>query len=355
MNPPIAFSDLHHGDLFESFRYLFEDRLHGHLLHPIGLDWEKEGFWTYADKQLPEIKEGIVNQYLGFKEQDGMGAEGLWWIRHNKVHGTVHKMITLEQFFKTPIDFVICSVTNHEKPFAKLCELHPSKPKLIRQTGNISEHIDYSIIKNLMVATIPEVPIPDSVHHVVYHPEFSYDIFRYEDPLPIGEKRITNLMNCLPNSRPPIIARDSFAIWKEYKEALSEFDWKMHGILGEDGNLDLIRDVAKAIREATFIWHVKFGGDGYGFTIHYAYSCGRPIITMGSDYKNKFAGKLLEDGVTCIDLEKRNKEDNLRLIRELAKPERHKEMCKEVRSRFEAVVDFNAEFKEIENFLENLL
>jgi hypothetical protein len=76
---------------------------------------------------------------------------------------------------------------------------------------------------------------------------------------------------------------------------------------------------------------------------------------MRSDYKNKFAGKLLEDGVTCIDLEKRNKEDNLRLIRELAKPERHKEMCKEVRSRFEAVVDFNAEFKEIENFLENLL
>ncbi len=353
MRPLNVFQDYHHGDCYESSRYLFEDRLHGHLFHPIGLDWETEGFWTYADKQIPEIKEGIVKQYLDFKIQDGMGASGEWFIRHNAVHGSVHKMLTLEQFFKVPIDIIICSVTNHEEPFWKLAKMHPSKPKLIRQTGNISEHINYDIIKNLMVATIPEVPIPENVSYVVYHPEFSYDIFRYEDPLPFGKKRITNMMNCLPNHIPPI--SDYFSIYKSYKESLPDFDWKMHGILGEDGNLDYVRDVAKAIRGSTFIWHTKFGGDGYGFTIHYAYSCGRPIITKGSDYHNKFAGKLLEDGVTCIDLEKRSKESNIRLIRELAKPERHLEMCKEARSRFEAVVDWEKEFKEICKFLENLL
>ncbi len=352
MKPPHVFSDLHHGDLYESFRYLFEDRLHGHLFHPMGREWAEKGYWTYADQQRPEIKDGIVKQYLDFKIQDGMGAGDKWFIRHNKVHGTVHKMVTMEQFFSLPIDIVICSVSNHEAPFYKLCQEHPNKPKLIRQTGNIYEIINYEIVKNLMVATIPETPIPDGVNYVIYHPEFSWDIFRYEEPMPFGKRRITNLMNCLPNHIPPI--SDYFSIWKEYKEALPDFDWKMHGILGEDGNLDLIREVAGAIRKATFMWHTKFGGDGYGFTIHYAYSKGRPIITKGSDYKGKFAGKLLEDGVTCIDLEKRTKEENVKLIRELSEPDKHKKMCEAARKRFEEVVNFDKEAVEIEAFLERL-
>jgi len=346
-------SDLHHGDLFESFRILFENRIGARLFHPIGLDWAEKGYWTYADNHpMPETRDMIRSQYLDFKASDGLSPDGTYYVRQNACHGNIYKMLSLDKFFKTPIDIVICSVANHEAPFWKLCQEHPNHPKLIRQTGNISESINYEIIKNLMIATIPEVPVPEKVNSVVYHPEFSEDVFRFELPTPIAKKRITNLMNCLPNYIPPL--PEYFKLYESYKKELVEFDWKMHGILGEDGNLDTTRDIAEAIRKSSFIWHTKFGGDGYGFSIHYAFSCGRPVITIGRDYKNKMAGKLLEDKVTCIDLEKRKPGENIRLIRELSAPDKLNKICKEARQRFDEVVDFNKEFKNIKEFLGRL-
>ena len=56
---------------------------------------------------------------------------------------------------------------------------------------------------------------------------------------------------------------------------LPDFTWKMHGILGKDGIIGDIYEIAKAIKDSTFIWHTKYGGDGFG----YCYSEDTEILT----------------------------------------------------------------------------
>ena len=151
-------------------------------------------------------------------------------------------------------------------------------------------------------------------------------------------------MNCLPVSV-------HGHLWDEYKKELSEYDWKMHGILGKDGNLSTIKEIAEAIKSSTFVFHTKFGGDGYGFSIHRAFACGKPIIIMGSDYKDKLAGELLEDGITCIDLEKRNFKENVEQIKTID----YQKLGETVHNRFKEVVNFDKEFIMIKKFIERLV
>lgn len=341
-----VFGDFHHGDLFESLRILFEDRFGGKLFKPIGLNWAVKDYWLYG-RAIPQTREEVEKQYLEFSAQDGMNSTNEYFIRYNPVHGTVHKMLTIEQFFKMPIDIILCSIANHEHSFTKLAFEHPNKPKVIRQVGNINEIVDYRIIKNVMLSAklIPMIAkgVEDNnVNVVIYHPEFDLDIFNYS--IPNKKKRIISLMNCLPVSV-------HGHLWEEYKRELPEFDWKMHGILGKDGNLDGVKNIAKAIKRSTFIFHPKFGGDGYGFSLHYSAACGRPLIVTGNDYRDKLGGLLLEDKITCIDLDAHSFKENIALIRYFAIPKNHKKMCKRMYERFREIVNFDKEFLEIKDFL----
>ena len=154
-------------------------------------------------------------------------------------------------------------------------------------------------------------------------------------------------MNCVPDSR------DSY-LWPKYKAELKEFDWKMFGILGEDGIIGTVKEIAEEMQDSTFIWHVKFGGDGYGHVIHNAFASGRPLITRASYYKDCLAGPLLEDGITCIDLDKHSFEESIKMIRKFSQFDEHKKMCENVYKKFQNIVNFDTEFKYIKKFLNNL-
>lgn len=331
-----VFCDYHHGDLYHSLHLLFEKRLGWELYRPIGEEWATKGIWQYS--QLP----GTITQYLGMQQVSEEGNN--CYICYDVNHKTDHKAITFQQFLDMDIDIIMPTVANHEISFYQLQKRYKPKAKLIRQCGNV-EAVDYRFHKNIMIST-KAYPVPDDVNAVFYHQEFDTRIFSFFPK--VNSNQITNLMNCLPHSA-------DYPLWGLYKEKLPEFDFKMYGILGTDGVISGLENIAQEIQTSLFIWHVKAQGDGFGHTIHNAYACGRPCIVRGSYYADKLAGELFEDGVNCIDLDKGTVEDNYNRIRYFVRDDRHEQMCIKAHERFEQVVNFDEEFLRIKKFLERLI
>ena len=332
-----VFADLHHGALYHSLRILFEKRLGWELYRPTGKDWLNEDFWTYSKS------EGVKNQYLEIPECAVL-KDGYYEIP-DKFHGATDKCLTFEQFKNTEIDIVVASVREHEETYRRLVDMYKPKAKLIRQAGNIHDIIDPEICPNIMASALLD-NVPKDINVVTYHQEFDLQTFNYRDPT--KEKKISNFMNCVPDSR-------DFYLYPAYEKHLHEYEWKMFGIQGKDGILDTAEQVAEEMRKSMFVWHVKFGGDGFGHVIHNVAAVGRPMITRKQYYDDKLGGLLLEHGKTCIDIDQGSYEENIKLIRQMSEPENHKKMCEAMKKRFDEVVNFDEEFIYIKKFLENLL
>lgn len=322
---------------------LFEKRLGGTLMRPIGHEWYKRGFWRYSTN--PDT----VKQYLDVPPEGAFGTQfflpsseedGLYLIPD--IEGTkayLHRAITFERFLKTDFDFIIASVYSHERSYYELNKRFKPDAVRIRQFGNPMEACNFRLCRNLLNST--KNPVPPDINHVHYHPEFSFEDYYYTPPE--THKVIKNFVNCFPSMV-------DAPLWDHYGRAMSDFTWKMHGIQGRDGLL-LAKDVPKAMREASFIWQVKAQGDGYGFVIHNAYASGRPCIVKKHYYRGQTAEALLEDSVTCIDLDRGTIPENVEKIRHFSEPERHAEMCENAYNRFKEVVDFDKECMQIKNFL----
>lgn len=329
-----VFSDFHHGALYFSLHLLFEKRLGWNLYRPTGYEWYKRGFWRYSSDPR------VIKQYLEEASEELL-KHGVYRVPSQEGSVTYFQnAITFTQFLEMDFDFIIASVYQHEGPFFKLITEYKPDAALIRQMGNPNEVCDFSVCRNVLNSTMN--PVPQNVNTVRYHPEFSLEDFRYTKPE--THNVVKSFLNCLPMSV-------DAPLWDEYSEAMPDFVWKMHGILGKDELLPE-GEKAKAMRMASFIWHLKFQGDGYGFVIHNAYACGRPCIVKGSYYREQLAEALLEDSVTCIDLELGSKDENVKKIRWLSKPENHVEICENAYKHFKKHVDFDREFVQVKKFLE---
>lgn len=335
-------ADFHHSDLFMALQLLFEERLGGKLFRPVGTEWREKGFWKYCDLYNDAFTQNTVTeQFLGARE-DRKIEEGLFE-RANLKHNSIDNLITLDKFYKMPIDIVICTVQIHEESFYRLAKSHPNKPKFIRQIANIGEVPNPQFSKNVMWAAPLFKDIEGISNYVYYHQEFDLSIFRPEEA---KEKKVINLMNCLS-------LMPENELWKKYKEALSEINWKMHGQEGEDGNLNTVFEITNALKETQFLWHLKKWG--YGFVFYNALACGVPIIMRGLDHSQYEEGaKILKDLETCIDLDVRSFEDNIKVIREYSEPEKYKKMSENVYKKFQEVCNFDKEAEEIKLFLEKL-
>ena len=328
-----VFCDFHHGALYYSFALLFEKRLGWELFRPIGYEWHKRGFWAYSHNPR------VVKQYLepfGERFRDGV-------YHVPREEGTVEyvqKAITFEKFLEMDFDFAIASVNQHEIPFSKLVKQHKPSAVLIRQLGNPLEVCDFNVCQNILNSTTH--PVPPHVNCVNYHPEFSLEDYSYAPPA--TNRVIKNFVNCLPKTV-------DAPLWYEYKDALPEFTFKMHGILGTDGLLPN-REVPATMKEAAFIWHLKSQGDGYGFVVHQASALGRPCIVKKSYYAGQLAEVLFDDSVTCIDLDLGTRDENFKKIRVSSEPDNHAKLCENAYRVFKENVDFDREFEEIKSFLE---
>jgi glycosyltransferase involved in cell wall biosynthesis len=351
MSQKIIFTDFHHADLYHSLWLLFEKRLGWKVYTLYGEEWCTNGYWKYSDRK------DIMIQYLypmGNIEYKGSDEHCSHFFPsyycEYLFRDLYYRIMTFQEFLDTDIDIIIPTVNNHEKSFYELQQKYKPNAKLIRQTGNIFDQTDTNLYKNQLCSSLPlSKSLPDNINKVLCHEEFSTDIFNYT-PGNSDNKKIKSIIHFLKGFE---ISKN---LWYHYKSKLPEFRFFMHGSEGDDNVIQPeITGVAKAMHDSMFIWHVKPGGDGFGYNIHEAYACGRPVITRIQDYKDHLGGLLLEDGVTCIDIGSCSIDEGVAKIRHYSQPENYEKMSKAAYERFKQVVDYDKEFIDIKKFLDRLI
>lgn len=340
------FCDYHHGGLYKSLKVLLEDRLGHKLYRPIGLDWFDEGYWKIAEpyNNAPEtIGQFLGINHLGFDKMKNLNGnhyveDEIYYVRdiNEKIY---HKGITLKKFKEMQFDVVISSYQPHDYPYEDLVKKYQPKAKLVAQIGNINQGTH---IKNVMASSLEFYP-QEGQRVIYYHQEFDTEVYKYLEPKP--SNKITSFVNLLPEPQ----------VFDEYKNSLPEYNFKAYGSCCPDGNMGTPEGIAQEMADSLFGWHIKPGGDGFGHVIHNWFACGRPVILWKSPYFGKMAESLMEDGITCINLEEHNKQENINLIRKYSEPEEYIKLCQNVLHRFKEIVDFDREAGEMRNFLNNLI
>lgn len=349
-------ADCHHGDLFESLRILFEDRLGWALYRPIGLEWYSQGYWNVYDhidtaKQYLDISDVCPQSIHGalVTNEHGENAwlnkhttqleDGVYVIYSPNHGGRWYKGITLDKVRSTPIDIFVSSLPQHFPLYEKLRKETWPNAKHIFQVGNHGWKWPAGM-QNLLNSTT--MPAPAGVNAVHYHQEFCLKEFCFtecKDP-----RVVTNLMHYQQHHYAPLFLSLSFYF-------THKGGWKFldHGAGNEDGPVD---DVAETIKNSGFIFHCKRGGDGYGYNIHNAFACGRPMIIKGDQHRGQTAAPLFEHGKTVIDTSVCELPSIIKLLEDAA--DNYPDWSRRAYERFRNVVDFDAEFDNIQKFLERL-
>lgn len=351
-------SDYHHDGLYYSQHALFEQRLGHNLFRPIGMEWFERGFFDVAKPYGNNLE--TIKQFLSMKETEGInGSAPLNTIVgknpfrpfhdvYNYFYEFQHKAITFAQFLDLDIDVIVASIPDHWVTYRKLRDQFKPKAKLICHLGNIGwdsqQLIKDAGVQNLMASVLPFKTSSD-INSVFYYqeqpiPEFKAKLTTTDKP------KISSYVHVLPNPE----------LFEQYKQALPEFDWRAYGAACPDGWMPSIIELYKNMQESSFVYHVKPGGDGFGWNWHSAFMNARPILTNYSDYKNKLGGLLFEDLVTGIDLEARSFNDNVKLIKDIiGDKDRLNTMQLECKKRFDQLVNYDNEQKRIEDFIAKLI
>ena len=359
-----VFIDLHHEELHESLRILFEDRLGYEVYSPIGLEWWQEGYWSVYNHP------STAEQYLGYgttssfrllKPGERLGGDALrsdsgemlryaHWNPVELEPGTYqvvcpvypeqpYRAATLDYFRNTKFDILVASIPEHIEPFKKLIKLYQPQAKLIFQVGNNWPFI-YDVQNVLAAAT--QFPIPDSVNKVYFHPEFDTKLFSPSPP--IYPRRITNMMHYVQEPQ----------TFEQLKIHMPGWEFRSYGAGNADGSRGPpISDIAQAFKEMAFLWHVKKEGDGYGYNIMHAIACGRPLIVRQKYFHGMTASKFLVDGETCFDIDKgRGPGLTVQALEYFV--DNYEWISQRVYDRFRSLVNFDVEEQSIQEFISRL-
>lgn len=348
--------DFHHLSLFNSLVRLFQDRLGISVYRPIGLDWHSAGFWNVHDH--PET----IKQYLGinidYVPPDGTPPlnsvlsetlAGVYFCADPET-GLASKAVTLDWFKENKFDYVVASMPQHVEPFRRLIKEFQPDAKLIVQIGN---KWDSSFPEaNLLCSVHPsQVPYFKNSHAVSYHQEFDLSVFYPSEVKPTG--RVSSYINNIERYA-------GGSGWKDFAElenrsSRAGLNWNSFGGQCRDGCLTSSIALANSMREDSFVFHVKPGGDGYGHVVHNAFAVGRPVVARSSDYRGSWAGELMVQG-SFIDLDKMATYDEAAatLIRLNGIPEELTAMGTRAKERFSEVVDFDREELDIRRWIEAL-
>jgi hypothetical protein len=336
-------ADFHHSSLYSSYLYTFETRLGHEVYRQIGRDWFEKGFWKI------NRQEDTIAQYLsplGYEPSDGTPQlNQIQWVKDGIYYSIdpntnqIHKAIEFDTFNEMDFDVVIASIPDHIEPFKKLAKM--KKAKFIFQAGNMFPPMLWKNVDNFMGSIFP-TNIP--MHKVFYHQEFDETVFKYVKPT--QNKTIYTYMNCLQNFPA------SYEYWLELQEELPEYTFKEYGAQNKDDSITGIKNLAKSMSEARWIYHYKPGGDGYGHCFFNSLAMGRPMITNKRDYEGKLGGTMIDDHSSII-LDGMLPKDLAEMIRN--REENNESMGLESRRRFVDCVNFEKESIMLDNFLKELV
>lgn len=337
-----VFADFHHAGLFYSLKLLFEDRLGGQLFRPIGTEWLDKGYWKMAE--IYNNHPATVAQYLGIPLND-IEAEGIHRI-WEPAHDYFQNAITHERFLEIKPDVVIATIPQHIESFKRLAD--EVGAKMIYQIGN-AWPVEAGLAPNIM-ASAKIQNVPKNIHFIEYHQEFPTSLFQPISNLP--DNNIYSFVNCFNTAS---IYQNDWKLFEKIEEMMPEWRFKSLGGSCRDGAADGQAEVARMMREAKFIWHTKFGGDGYGHVIYNSAAVGRPLIVKKHYYTGKLGEELMIDRETCICIDDLNYQEIINKVLYFSEPERYQQLCRNAGVNFKAKVNFDTEAERLTQFLENLV
>ncbi|MFD0672884.1 hypothetical protein [Cohnella sp. GCM10027633] len=344
---PLVFADFHHSSLLYSLIMLFEGRMNGSLYRPIGLDWHTQGLWRLSDDP------GVVNQYLSIEGATPLKLKGtIAGLPYPSVYsyqdeGFAHKAITLEAFYRMPVDIVIASVPEHIEPYRRLCAVHPRKPKLIFQIGN-PWTIEDRQVRNVMSSALVR-DVPSDIHYIRYHQEFDLTVFHPDFASP--GRHIHAFINCFATADQYV---SDWKLFEEIERLMPDWTFRSFGGNCRDGDAAGPAEVARCMKKARFVWHTKNGGDGYGHVIYNSAAVARPMIVRMADYEDKQGIELMSDGITCVAIDGLTPGEIARKIVYYSDERRYAALCHNIRDNFKAKVDFDREGKALKKFIKKL-
>lgn len=310
----MIFADFHHNSLLRSLVLLFEKRLGMQVYRPIGIEWFKNGYWAINDqhdtaRQFLDIEcTQLADLTPPLNIVSNQIDSGIYHV-YDPGHASTHKAITFDAFKEMKFEFLIASIPQHIPIFKDLiAKYHPSA-KLIVQIGN---NWNPEILRGYNVMASVKPMNSQDFNAVYYHQEFDTDIFSYK------KNYRTNLINSYIN-----ILQHTRQGWDDFctlESMLPDFQFRSYGGQCRDGNFAGPHDLAQSMHSSDFIFHVKFGGDGYGHVIYNTYACGRAPIIRSSFYQNQLAEELFADD-NCIDLDKMSIFDAIDKIKKIAESE----------------------------------
>jgi hypothetical protein len=342
-----VFTDFHHGDLYYSLCILFEERLGWELYRPIGLDWFNKGFWKIAEPYGNAMD--TVNQFLNinkdgyipYKNLNGQHyvEDDIYYV-YDPSHDYYQKAVTLDKFESMNFDIILPTYSSHEHPWINLRNQYSPKSKLISQMGNVYQTSSYQFVLH----SVPYNP-PSGQQTIYYHQEIDQKLYGYVPP-PLNKRSIYSVVNELPYA-------NTFNL---YKNSLENVDMKAYGAGTPEGPLSGSKGVAKMMKKANVGWHLK-PLDGFGHSALGWFASGRPLIVFMSDIITfgHDAPKLFVPGVTCLDLQAHSFSENKDLINRMLQPEENLAWAERTLHKFNQVINYDKEGRQIKKFLERIL
>lgn len=328
-----VFADWHHPALWESLSILFEDRFGWELYSPHGQEWTQHGW------RLEGATPGwTAHDYL---DQPATLQGGHHLIQGAEYPDRPRKAVTWAQAHELQWDYVLCSVQQHQRPFTMLARRWGVP--LIHQVGNARHAIDPGIRSALILASAEVRARNQRV--LRWHQEFDLKLFGYAEPT--NPLAVTSLM----------LRLDTTSCDYGWMVGAKGVRWAAYGgtAPGEPGYLAPMTRVADTLRATGWVWHDKRIGDGYGHVLYTAASMGRPLIGHASHYAGLLGAPLWQDMSTCIDLDRHEPEEALRLLRAIAAdPAWYRDLTERTAEAFLQLVDFDAEAEAIREALDSM-
>lgn len=317
-------SDRHHSGLFHSLQLLAR-RLGWTLYTPIGHEWWDRDYWAFGRSTYNDDR--LAQQFLvGVAGPDGLGAPP-----DGEFPDWPIPTVTLAEAEAMPWAFVIATVPDNEAGFARFAQEHGAR--FVVQVGNTGQYVDWRL--DPLVLSSSEMPIIG--RGVVYHQEADATPYRP----PTETHTAASAVNCMIHmGRCWDLLREAYALGLPVK---------VYGIDGEDGIIKPHSKLLDLMAGVGWGWHDKGQGDGHGHVIHDWAAIGRPLVGHASHYRGKLAEPFWVDLETCIDLDRHSIPEAVEIIRTIT-PERHAEMCRAIRARFD-LIDYDREEAAIRELL----
>ncbi len=330
-----ALIDRHQADLFYAMQLLFEDRFGIEVYTPVGMEWFDQGYWQFGHQHLGRA---LADQYLNIDAKYELVGDH--WETIDPAHpDRPIRCVTLEQFRAMDgWSHVMATVQDNQHGFWRLAG--EVGAKYLYQIGNTRQEVDWAL-DPLAIAS-SEVALEGRA--VRMHQPFDHvGDFRYRDP-DEATQQITSFVNLMPRLV-------DWPLWMGYMIWLPEWETKVYGIDGYDGNLHPVGAIADEMAQAAFGLQLKPTGDGYGHVLHGWAAVGRPLIGKGRYYRGQLGEHFWQDTVTCIDLDQRSGQENVALIRDIwADKPRYRAMCEAIHREFERI-DWDGEARAIADLI----